>query len=68
MDVGILEPGDEEPALKIDDSRARRDPRGDFAVVADRHDSAGLDGDRLRPGLRRIDGVNVAATNDEIGV
>ena len=60
VDMGVLEPGDEQPAGEVHDPRARPDPRRDIARGPDRGDSLADDGDRLRPRQGGVDRVDVA--------
>jgi hypothetical protein len=67
MNVGVLETGDQETAPEVDDPRGGADQLPDLALIADRHDPAGLDGYCLRSGTSGVDGVDAAAMEYEIG-
>ena len=68
VDVGVLEARQEQPAGEVDDPRvAARRAAATSAADADGDDPLAADGDGLgaRPG--RVDGVDVAAGQDEVG-
>ena len=67
VDVDVLEAGQEEPAGEIDDPRSRSDEVGDVGRLADRADPVAVNGDGRGPWPGRIDGMDVAAPEDEVG-
>ncbi len=67
MDVGILEARQEQPPTEVDDPGRRADRRRDLAGAPDGGDPISVDGDRLRRRPRRVDGVDVAPGEDDVG-
>jgi hypothetical protein len=68
VDVGVLEAWNEEPTGQVDDPRARANLSGDLGGRPDGGNLLAADGDGFGPWPASIDGVDVAAGEDEIGV
>ena len=67
VDVGILEPGRDGPAAKLDDARRRTDVARELTVRAGGHDPPAADSERAHPASCGIHGGDASAAQDEIG-
>jgi hypothetical protein len=67
VDVGVLEPRQQEPSGQVDHAAVRTDAVGHVARRADGDDPLAPDGDRLRDRPPGVDRVDVAAGEDEVG-
>ena len=67
MDVRVLEARGHNPVVQLDDARPRPDLLADLPFAANGHDLAGPDGDRARPRADRVDGVDDAPGQDQVG-
>ncbi len=65
--VRILEAREQEPAGQVDDLRRRADELADIRVGPHRDDATVADGDGLYPAPERVDGVDAAVREGEIG-
>src|SRR5688572_20206366 len=67
MDVGVLEPGQEQPPAEVDDAGRRADRRCDVVRAPDGRDPVPVDRDRIGPGSPGVDGMDVAPGEDDVG-
>jgi hypothetical protein len=65
--VRVLERRQQQPAPKVDHLGGRARPLADLVVGSHGQDAALPDGDRLRPRVRRVDGVDAAAQEGQLG-
>ena len=62
--MGVAQPWQDEPATEIDDLGLRARQRQDFQVAAQGGDAVFSNGDRLGPGLFRVDGIDLGVVED----
>jgi hypothetical protein len=67
VDVGILEAGQHQPAIELDDARGGTDEVVDLPLASDGDDPLAADGQRARPRSSRIHRLDRPATEDEVG-
>jgi hypothetical protein len=68
MDVRVLEAREEHLAGEVDDLRARAGELADVVVRADGRDAPVADRHRVRPPSRRVDRVDGAVHEDQVGL
>jgi hypothetical protein len=67
VDVRVLEPGHQQPARQVDDLRTRPALLADVLVAPGCDDPAVSDRDGLHTRSRRVDGVDTAAEERQLG-
>ena len=67
VDMGVLEPRQDQPAAGVDLAGAPVGERPDLGVLAERQDAAAAGGQRPRPRSRRIHGADVGVEQDQVG-
>ncbi len=66
VNVAVVKPGQDAPALQVEDARVRPDERADVGVAADDQDAVAADGHGLGFGLRAVDGPDLAVEQDQV--
>src|SRR5688572_11806985 len=66
--VRVVETGKREPSFEIDDAGLRPAARADLHRGPDRDDAVAFDGHGLGPGLRRVECVDAAIGENQVGV